>query len=203
MQSKYLEEIEVEKLREVMSEERFLPLWVSLETGMRVGDCVAIQNKNVKPDGIHFRAQKTNKYGVAPISEDLRKRLKGRKGKWVFPSPSDPEKHITRQAVWSRIKSAGKKAGLDLRGVSPHAMRKVFAVELYREQGFQAVKKALQHNNNATTEIYTFSDWTTGENANIPLQRKDLELIIRKCLEALTDTYTDRINGITRPKKGD
>ena len=82
-------------------------------------------------------------------------------------------------------------------------MRKVFAVELYREQGFSVVKKALQHNNNATTEIYTFADWTTGENANKPLQRKDLELIIRKCLEALTDTYTDKINGINRPKKGD
>lgn len=202
MQSKYLENSEVEKIREVMSEERFLPLWVSLETGLRVGDVVSIKPSNVKPDGIHYRAQKTNKYGIAPISEELRKKLR-RKGKWLFPSPSDPSKHITRQTVWARIKSAGKKAGLDLRGVSPHAMRKVFAVELYKEQGFKVVKKALQHNNNATTEIYTFADWTTGENANKPLQRKDLELIIRKCLEALTDTYTDKINGISRPKKGD
>ena len=202
MQSKYLEKEELEKLREVMSEERFLPLWVSLETGLRVGDVVAIKCRNVKEDGIHYRAQKTNKYGVAPISEELRKRLRKR-GTWLFPSPKNPNEHISRQTVWHRIKAAGKRAGLDLRGVSPHAMRKVFAVELYREQGFAVVKKALQHNNNATTEIYTFADWTTGENANKPLQRKDLELIIRKCLEALTDTYTDKINGINRPKKGD
>ena len=202
MRSKYLEQEEVEKLRQVMSEERFLPLWVSLETGLRVGDVVAIKCANVKQDGIHYRAQKTNKYGVAPISEDLRKRLR-KKGKWLFPSPKNPEKHIRRETVWARLKSAGKRAELDLRGLSPHAMRKVFAVELYREQGFKAVKKALQHNNNATTEIYTFSDWTTGDNANIPLQRKDLALIITKCLEALTDTYSDKISGINRPKKGD
>lgn len=202
MQAKYLEREEIEKIREVMSEERFLPLWVSLETGLRVGDVVAIKCRNVKEDGIHFRAQKTNKFGIAPISVALRKRLR-KSGTWLFPSPKDPKKHITRQAVWQRIKAAGKRAGLDLRGVSPHAMRKVFAVELYREQGFAVVKKALQHNNNATTEIYTFADWTTGENANIPLRRKDLALIITKCIEALYDTYTDKINGINRPKKGD
>jgi integrase len=202
MQSKYLEKDEVTKLRQVMSERQFLPLWVSLETGLRVGDVVAIKRTNVKADGIHYRAQKTNKYGVAPISRELREAL-AKSGKWLFPSPKNPDKHITRLTVWHRIKSAGKRVGLDLHGVSPHAMRKVFAVELYKEQGFKAVKQALQHNNNATTEIYTFSDWTTGENANIPLQRKDLALIITKCLEALTDTYTDKINGINRPKKGD
>ena len=72
-------------------------------------------------------------------------------------------------------------------GISPHSMRKVFAVELYREKGFRAVQEALQHANCATTEIYSFADWSTGENADLPLKRKDLQLIVKLVLEALGD----------------
>ena len=64
-------------------------------------------------------------------------------------------------------------------------MRKVFAVELYREKGFEEARKALQHNNSATTEIYTFADWNTGKNADLPLKRRDLQLVVRMCLEAI------------------
>jgi hypothetical protein len=58
-------------------------------------------------------------------------------------------------------------------------------VELYREKGFKAVKEALQHNNSATTEIYSFADWNTGKNADLPLKRRDLQLIVKMVLEAL------------------
>ena len=64
-------------------------------------------------------------------------------------------------------------------------MRKVFAVELYREKGFQAVQEALQHSFAATTEIYSFADWDTGKNADLPLTRRDLKLIVKMVLEAL------------------
>lgn len=184
MKSRFLEQGEIKALREVSREEAFLPLLLSLETGLRIGDIVALKVANVKPDGIHYTAEKTKKSGVAKISATLRKRL-NRRGKWLFPSPYKPDKHITRQAVWARIKTAGKRAGVDLEGLSPHAMRKVFAVELYRQKGFKAVQEALQHNYASTTEIYTFSDWNTGENAELPLKRKDLQLIVKMVLEAL------------------
>ncbi len=157
---------------------------MALETGLRVGDVVALKVSSVQPDGVHFKAQKTGKSGVARISERLRRALP-KKGKWLFPSPTKPGKHLTRQAVWSRVKTAGKRAGLNLDGLSPHSMRKVFAVEVYREKGFKAVQEALQHNNSATTEIYSFADWNTGENADLPLKRRDLQLVVRMCLEAL------------------
>lgn len=186
MKSRFLEKNEIRKIREATTDEAFLPLLLSLETGLRVGDVVALRVSNVKKDGVHFVAEKTGKSGVAPISADLRRRLR-KKGKWLFPSPYKKGKHLTRQAVWSRIKSAGKRAGLDLEGVSPHAMRKVFAVELYRQKGFKAVQTALQHNYSSTTEIYTFSDWNTGENAELPLKRKDLQLVVKMVLEALAE----------------
>lgn len=184
MKSTYLDSATVEALREHLDITSWLPLWVSLETGLRVGDVVRLKPRNVQADGIHYRAEKTGKYGVAKISEKLRKALP-KKGKWLFPSPTRIGKHITRQAVWARVKAAAKRSGVEADGVSPHSLRKVFAVELYREKGFGAVKEALQHANSATTEIYSFADWSTGKNADLPLTRKDLQLVVKMCLEAL------------------
>lgn len=188
MKSTYLDSTTVEALREHLDITSWLPLWVALETGLRVGDVVRLKPSNIKPDGIHYRAEKTGKYGVAKISEKLRKALP-KKGKWLFPSPTRIGKHITRQAVWARVKSAAKRSGVDADGVSPHSLRKVFAVELYREKGFGAVKEALQHANSATTEIYSFADWSTGKNADLPLTRKDLQLVVKMCLEALGEGH--------------
>ena len=189
MKSKYIAPDEIAKLKVALTEEQWLPLWVSLETGLRVGDVVKLKSKDLKSDGLHYVAEKTGKKGIATISQSLRKALRGRDGKYIFPSYKTPEKHLSRQAVWSRIKRAGERAGLNLEGVSPHAMRKAFAVELYRKKGFNVVKEALQHTNSATTEIYSFADWDTGENANLPLKRRDLRLIVRMVLEALGEDY--------------
>ena len=184
MKSRFIDQGEIKQLRSVINEAAFLPLLLSLETGLRIGDVVALRVRDVKGDGVHYIAEKTKKSGVAPISAALRRRLPKR-GKWLFPSPYKAGQHLTRQAVWARIKTAGKRAGIDLDGLSPHAMRKAFAVELYRKKGFKAVQEALQHNYASTTEIYTFADWNTGENADLPLKRRDLQLSVKMVLEAL------------------
>lgn len=200
MKSKYVEEKELEKLRSVLAEEAWLPLWVSLETGLRIGDVVKLRKANLQPDGLHYKAQKTGKNGVARISADLRRELTAKRGKWLFPSPYKAGNHITRQCAWARIKAACERAGVEPKGVSPHSLRKVFAVELYREKGFKAVKEALQHNSSATTEIYSFADWNTGKNSELPLQRKDLALVVKMVIEALGDGY--KVERETRTKKG-
>lgn len=189
MKSQYIEPKELEKLRSVSAEEAWLPLWVSLETGLRIGDVVKLRKANLKPDGLHYKAQKTGKNGVARISADLRRELAAKRGKWLFPSPYKKDKHITRQCAWARIKAACERAGVEPKGVSPHSLRKVFAVELYRDKGFKAVKEALQHNSAATTEIYSFADWNTGENSELPLRRKDMALLVKMVIEALGDGY--------------
>lgn len=189
MKSKYIETTELEKLRGMLTEEAWLPLWVSLETGLRIGDVVKLRKANLQADGLHYKAQKTGKNGVAKVSAELRKELAKKRGKWLFPSPYKAGKHITRQCAWARIKAACKRTGVEPDGVSPHSLRKVFAVELYREKGFRAVQEALQHNSAATTEIYSFADWNTGENAELPLKRKDMELLVKMVIEALGDGY--------------
>jgi integrase len=203
LKSKYLDKSELGKLRAMLAEEAWLPFWVSLETGLRIGDVVKLRRQNLQSDGLHYKAQKTGKNGVAAISADLRRNLSARRGKWLFPSPYKKDKHITRQTAWARIKAACKRAGIDDEGVSPHSLRKVFAVELYREKGFKAVQEALQHNSAATTEIYSFADWNTGDNAEKPLQRKDLQLIVQMVIEALGESRAFvKENRGKRTKKG-
>lgn len=191
MRSKYIDSGEVKTIRAELSDEAWLPLWVALETGLRVGDVVKLRRENLKADGLHYKAQKTRKNGVARISDRLRKALSVRRGKWFFPSPYKAGKHITRQCVWARVKRACERGQLPPEGISPHSMRKAFAVELYREKGFRAVQEALQHANCATTEIYSFADWSTGENAELPLKRKDLQLLVKLVLEALGDVNAE------------
>ena len=203
MKSKYLDIPEVKKLQAVMDREAWIPFWVSLETGLRIGDVVKLRKANLKPDGLHYKAQKTGKNGVATVSAELRAELSRKRGKWLFPSPYKPGQHITRQCAWARIKAACERAGIDPDGVSPHSLRKVFAVELYRDKGFKAVQEALQHNSAATTEIYSFADWSTGDNAELPLCRKDMQLLVKMVIEALGENRNFcKENRGKRTKKG-
>ena len=64
------------------------------------------------------------------------------------------------------------------------------------------MQTALQHTNGATTEIYSYADWSTGANANEPLERRDLQLIIKMVIEALGDAYNLPKESKKRTKKG-
>lgn len=184
-----------------MPADAWLPFRVSLETGLRIGDVVKLRRIDLKDDGLHFTAEKTGKRGVAKISASLRQALEKKRGKWLFPSPYKAGKHITRQCAWARIKKACERSGHDPQGISPHSLRKLFAVELYREKGFRAVQEALQHSNAATTELYSFADWSTGKSADLPLRRKDLQLLINMVLEALSDAGDFRKESVAKKKK--
>lgn len=185
MEAKYLTAAQIARLRAVMSEADWLLLWVMMETGLRVGDAVSIRRSAVRTDGIHYTAQKTKKKGVAPISKELRAALLSSVSKGYIFKGRKEGTHLSRQAAWKRIKTAAARCGLDADGVSPHAFRKVFAVETFREKGMQATREALQHTNRDTTEIYAFADWNTGDKANIPLTRADLKTIVGMVIKAL------------------
>ena len=71
----YIEKNDIQALRSSMSSREWLPFWVILETGLRVGDVVKIRVDEVFEDGIFYKAQKTGKYGFAFISPELREAL--------------------------------------------------------------------------------------------------------------------------------
>lgn len=190
MRAEYITPEELEKLRRALPPERWLPIAVALETGLRVGDVIKIrvQDLDEKKGGVHYVSQKTGKSGFAPLSaermRELRAVAKSKRG-WCFPSPYKPGEHLTRQAVWARVKRAARNAGLATCGKSPHSARKVYAVAVANAEGMRAAMVKLQHDRLSTTELYALSDWSTGENAKKPLLREDLGKIVEKLVNLL------------------
>ena len=165
----------------------WLPLAVSLETGLRIGDVVSLPAGALDGDTISYVAQKTGKRGRAKIPFTLAEEIRaGANSLWLFPSPyQGGTTHLTRQAVWKRLKRAARRAGLAEEGVSPHSMRKVFAVDLHAREGLAAVQKALQHSRIDVTELYALSDYLSAANADKPLTRADVPTILHLAVDAI------------------
>ena len=199
MRSKYIKNTDVERLRSVVGLAEWLPLEVSLETGLRVGDVVALESRQIgrDDDGYYIRyiAHKTGKEGVARITKTLGKNLEAMtaNGRYIFPRGKCTSKtpHLTRQAVYHRMKTAARRLGLDEAGVSPHSLRKNFAVALRHERGLAAVREALQHSNDAVTRIYAYADTVLNADSDEPIRWRDLELIVDYILERLAEKTVD------------
>lgn len=133
-----------------------LAIEVSLTTGLRIGDVLAIRAQQVAPV-MRIRAAKTGKVAQVEISAELCARLRGQcspRSPWVWPGRTDPQKHRTRQAVWADFKRAVRRLGLPP-NLSVHSARKSYAMELLRRTGdYGAVQDALQHDTLQTTLLY-------------------------------------------------
>lgn len=164
MQSRFLDISTVKAIKANMHWRDWLPFLVSNETGLRIGDVLALRWCNVEPDGhVKYMAKKTGKIGETIISPHTLMLIKNayyfNKGQWLFPGRKEG-KHLTRQTAWYRIKKACERAKIDASGISPHSFRKVFAVTQLHASGgdINSVKKALQHDGLGDTALYAFSD---------------------------------------------
>lgn len=189
MRSEYITKADKEKIGNRMGHEDWLIYRVMLETGLRVGDAVSLKRGNIVRRGedwyIRKKAEKTGKVGEWKISPSLGKELHTRKG-WLFPG-RNPNQHITRQAVWKRLKVACEKAGVDAEGKSPHSMRKVFAVEKAHEEGFRAAQQALQHEKDGVTRLYVYADKMLGAGADEPVRWRDIDVLIDHIIARLKE----------------
>ena len=183
MRSRYLDEREIEAARARMSARDWLPFAIALDTGLRVGDVAKLRWEDITGREVRFVAEKTGKAGRAALSADTAATLRNFRrvagSVWLFPSPRDPSRHISRQALWKRLKAAARRAGVAPDGFSPHSFRKVYGVREYHAHGLGAAQAGLQHSDIATTEIYALADWLTAENADKPLLRSDMARIVR------------------------
>lgn len=166
MKSDFVEKNSFEVLLSLMCWENSLALRVSLETGLRISDVLALRPSDIDDDClIHRTASKTGKLSVCELSRRVCEAVRNESNaKWCFPSPRDPNKHRTRQAVWYDIKKRAGQCRMNI-NVTPHSARKIFAVDEFHEKGLEAVQKRLQHNNLTTTMLYAFSDLLTKEKA--------------------------------------
>lgn len=136
-----------------------LAVELSLVTGLRIGDVLAITTDTLrKGQRISVYEHKTGKTKRVYIPKNLHARLLNQAGvRFVFAGQRDQEKHRTRQAVWHDVKRASKALRLK-DNLAPHSARKVYAVQIYKEKGLEACRKALNHNDTSTTLIYLLSE---------------------------------------------
>lgn len=157
MRTEYMLEQEVELVLSALTDTNRLVMRTALQTGLRVGDVLALKPDRLKP---HFwvTEQKTGKARQVGLPEPLLSDLKKHAGQlWVFPG-RDPRKHHSRQAVWKDVKRAAEAFRLK-QNVGPHSARKVYAVELRKKYGdIERVMRALNHSSESVTLIYAMAD---------------------------------------------
>lgn len=105
----------------------------------------------------------------------------------------------SRQAVYRDLKRA-----CDLLGVagqvSPHTARKVYAVELRKAEGIEAVQRALQHSSRDITLPYAYADLMQSDNTGVEAAKLELlaEMIADKVLRRLVQNNTNGCSGIDK-----
>ena len=81
---------------------------VAVHTGLRIGDVLALRTEKFRPQ-MWVTEAKTKKRRRVNLPKPLFEDVKAQVGvTWVFPSPRDPRKHRTRQAVWADVKRAAR-----------------------------------------------------------------------------------------------
>ena len=130
-----------------------------LSTGLRVGDVLLLPRDRIKPS-MRVREAKTGKARTVRISQSLCDDILRAAGRspWAFPSPIDPPRHRTRQAVWRDINRAQKACRFNV-NLGTHSLRKAYAVRLMHKYGDLArVQRALQHDRPEVTVLYALAD---------------------------------------------
>lgn len=158
MRTDYLNPQIYNRLYGVMTYENVLALRVALETGLRIDDVLSLKRSDLQGRTLRGLAEKTGKPFRKVISRDLSDRLvRLTDDGYFFPHRIKRGEHRTRQAVWSNMKTAAARLGVQL-NAAPHSARKTYAVEVFRDKGIEAAQKELQHDRLSTTMLYCFSD---------------------------------------------
>ncbi len=174
MRTDYIKPSVYRKIYPIMNYENALALRCSLETGMRIGDVLALEKKQLDGRTVTYTAQKTGKKDKKIISADLAKRLKQISGnKWIFEGRFG-DKPRCRQTVWKDVKRAAKRLKIS-ENVGCHSARKTYAVSEFQDKGLLTVQKELQHDRADTTMLYAFSNLLTANADNSHFSENNIE----------------------------
>ncbi len=135
---------------------------VSLATGLRISDVLVLTVEQVRQQRFTVRERKTGKTRRIRLSDELCERLLQQAGAiYVFPARCDGRKTRSRQAVYRDLRRAAKAFRL-AEHVSPHSLRKYYAVEQFHRSGdMRKVQQLLRHTDEAVTAIYALADQLT------------------------------------------
>lgn len=164
MRSDFVETDVIGHILYALTPENKLVCKVALETGLRVGDILALKTADLKKQSFTITEQKTGKKRRVRLRKPLIVELLKIAGEYyVFEHRLDPKKHRTRQAVFADIKRASKLFRVK-QNISPHSMRKIYAVDLYKNtRDIKKVCEALGHDSELVTVIYALADIISNE----------------------------------------
>lgn len=156
MTTEYLLRREMDHVLAALTPSNRLVCRVCLQTGLRLGDVLALRTADLKQQ-FWVTEAKTKKRRRVNLPRALWADILDQAGDvWAFPGRK-PGTHRTRQAVWADVKRAATAFRIR-QNVAPHSFRKVYAVELLRRCGdVRRVQRALNHSDCATTMIYVMA----------------------------------------------
>lgn len=135
---------------------------IGAATGLRVSDILSLRVKQLYIGKPTIKEQKTGKskriYIPAEVKRKLIERAEKRgdsKSDFVFKSPADPEKPLSRQAVWKAFKKAESKIDGAKKDVGTHSMRKAYAKRLLRKgKKYKEIQVKMNHDSIGDTLRY-------------------------------------------------
>lgn len=138
-----------------------LALRVSRHTGLRIGDVLALETRQLERQRISVREAKTGKRRQVYLPRGLWQALRDISGRtWVFDGLT-PLRHRSYDALWLDLRQAVRSVGLR-EAVSAHSWRKGYAVAKYRETGsIEAVRRLMGHDSETVTMLYALADVLT------------------------------------------
>lgn len=161
MRSDYYFKRELTHLLAALMPENRLACEISLSTGLRIGDVLAIKTDQLKSRFTVWE-QKTGKSRSVYLNDKLLERCYRMAGKYyLFPHRLDARKHRTRQAVYKDIRRVRDLCRLKV-NLCPHTMRKTYAVEQWHKYGStKRVQQLLNHTSEAVTMLYLMAEEQT------------------------------------------
>lgn len=138
---------EYQQLRKALPWRDSLACAIMADTGLRISDVLGIRRDDLAPD-MDVTERKTGKTRRVHLSPDtymeLQAYLRTHTSPMVIP--------CHRATLWRSIVRAADAFGW--RHISPHSLRKLYAVEYCTRHGLQATQAELMHTNIMTTLAY-------------------------------------------------
>ncbi len=132
---------------------------IGAQNGLRVSDVINLKVKHLYIHQPTIKEQKTGKSKRIYIPKQVRLELQLKTKKrhpeeWLFQSPTNASKHITRQAVFKAFKKAQEQSNTK-NNVGTHTMRKNYAQKLLRKgKSYSQIQAKLNHRSVSDTLRY-------------------------------------------------
>lgn len=159
VRSQWIPKGEMEYILASLQPQNRLACEISLFTGFRINDVLSLKTEQVKKGRFTIREEKTGKRRTVRLPKDLQERCIAFSGQhYVFENRLSGLSHRTRQAVFKDLRKSAKNFGVK-EHISPHSLRKVYAVEEFSKSGnLKKVQKLLNHSNEAVTMLYAMAN---------------------------------------------